>query len=72
MRTMRGLIRQVRRHEGRIGRVWRRISQPAAQMLLKRGASSQLYLRRCAPLMKARMGEVNQSNTSLHRKGGAA
>ena len=27
MSTMRGLIIQVRRREGRIGRVWRRISQ---------------------------------------------
>ncbi len=51
MRTIRGLITQVRRHEGRIGRVWQSISQPAAQMLLKRGASSQLYLTRCAPGM---------------------
>jgi hypothetical protein len=51
MRTMRGLITQVRRHQGRIGRVWRKISQPAAPMLLQRGASSQLYLTRCAPGM---------------------
>jgi hypothetical protein len=56
MRTMRGLITQVRRHEGRIGRVWQSISQPAAQMLLKRGASSQLYLTRCAPGMTGKNG----------------
>jgi len=48
MRTMRGIITQVRRHEGRIGRVWRRISQSADPMLRKRGASSHLYLTRCA------------------------
>jgi len=72
MRTMRGLVRQAGRHEGRIGRVWRRISQAAAPMLPKRGVSSQLYLTRCAPGMTDKMGKRNHSNTSLHRKGGAA
>jgi len=74
MRTMRGLITQVERHQGRIGRVWRRISQPAAPLLLKRRASAQRSLMRCAPGMtgKTRMGEVTHRNTSLlHRKRGA-
>ena len=56
MRTMRGLITQVRRHEGRIGRVWRRISRPADPLVLKRGASSQLYLTRCTPGMTGKNG----------------
>lgn len=56
MRAMRGLITQVRHHEGRIGRVWRRISQSADSMLLKRGASSQLYLTRCAPRTTGKKG----------------
>jgi hypothetical protein len=55
MRTMRGLITQVKRHEGRIGRVWQSISHPA-QIVLKRGASSQLYLPRCAPRMTGKNG----------------
>jgi len=72
MRAMRGLITQVRRREGRIGRVWRRISQSADSMLLKCGAASQLSLTQGATGTTGKKGECNHNNTSLHKKGGAA
>lgn len=42
MRTIRGFITPVRRREGRIGRIWRRVSRSTVPMLTKLGALSEL------------------------------
>lgn len=44
MRTIRGFITPVRRREGRIGRIWRRVSRSTVPILTKREAASELNL----------------------------
>lgn len=56
MKTIRGLITQVRRREGRIGRVWRRISQSTAPMFMKLGASAERDLMHCATAKTGKKG----------------
>ncbi len=65
MRTMRGLITQVRRREGRIGRVWRRISRSTPLMLMQFGASSERDLTHGATARTGKKGEDKSQSDSV-------
>lgn len=74
MRTIRGVITQLRRREGRIGRVWRRIARSRAPLLTKERLGHRLKrTSRAVPHQRqARRGEVkSRSYLVTQGKGGA-